>query len=338
MGKLINGKWLDDKALLTCEQQQYKENNGRFQRGNAKFRHWITADGNAGISGESGFKAEAGRYHLFAALNCPWAHRTLLYRSIKQLEGIISLSLVKPLRTDEGWVFSQATNDLETKKSTPADDVRFNDTLMGLTTLHELYAKADDNFTGRVTVPVLWDKKKNTIVSTESSEIIRMFNSAFNKVNGDKQNFYPDHLTTEIDELNDYIYQNINNGVYQTGFARTQEAYSEAVVKVFSALDKLEQRLSDKKYLLGDLVTEADWRLLPTLARFDVGYFTAFKCNLRALRDYPNLSRYLQTLIKFPNVGKTIELDVYRKGYNSKSPLRNPHGIVPIGFKPAFSF
>ena len=329
MGKLINGSWLNDAELLTFEQQQYKAANGRFQRGTAQFRNWITADGSAGVSGEGGFKAETGRYHLFAALNCPWAHRTLIYRSVKQLENVVSLSLVKPLRTEEGWVFdSEATNG----------DSRFTDTLLGLSALHELYVKAVPDYSGRVTVPVLWDKQQNKIVSTESSEIIRMFNSAFNDITGDQQDFYPDALTEEIDSLNDFIYQNINNGVYQTGFARTQDAYNESVVKVFSALDSLEQRLSNRKYLLGDNITEADWRLLPTLVRFDVGYFTAFKCNLRALRDYPHLSRYLQEVVNLPNVGKTIELDVYRNGYNSVSPLRNPHGIVPVGLEPAFSY
>lgn len=329
MGKLINGSWLNDAELLTFEQQQYKAANGRFQRGTAQFRNWITADGSAGVSGEGGFKAETGRYHLFAALNCPWAHRTLIYRSVKQLENVVSLSLVKPLRTEEGWVFdSEATSG----------DSRFTDNLLGLSALHELYVKAVPDYSGRVTVPVLWDKQQNKIVSTESSEIIRMFNSAFNDITGDQQDFYPDALTEEIDSLNDFIYQNINNGVYQTGFARTQDAYNESVVKVFSALDSLEQRLSNRKYLLGDNITEADWRLLPTLVRFDVGYFTAFKCNLRALRDYPHLSRYLQEVVNLPNVGKTIELDVYRNGYNSVSPLRNPHGIVPVGLEPAFSY
>ncbi len=329
MGKLINGSWLNDAELLTFEQQQYKAANGRFQRGTAQFRNWITADGSAGVSGEGGFKAETGRYHLFAALNCPWAHRTLIYRSVKQLENVVSLSLVKPLRTEEGWVFdSEATNG----------DSRFTDTLLGLSALHELYVKAVPDYSGRVTVPVLWDKQQNKIVSTESSEIIRMFNRAFNDITGDQHDFYPDAFTEEIDSLNDFIYQNINNGVYQTGFARTQDAYNESVVKVFSALDSLEQRLSNRKYLLGDNITEADWRLLPTLVRFDVGYFTAFKCNLRALRDYPHLSRYLQEVVNLPNVGKTIELDVYRNGYNSVSPLRNPHGIVPVGLEPAFSY
>lgn len=328
MGKLVDGKWLNDEQLLAFEQQQYKAANGRFQRGTAAFRNWITVDGSAGISGEAGFKAQAGRYHLFAALNCPWAHRTLIYRNVKQLENVISLSLVKPLRTDDGWVFDE--NNLN-------NNSRFQDKLFGLSAMHELYVKAKPEYSGRVTVPVLWDKQRETIVSTESSEIIRMFNSAFNDITGDQQNFYPAALAQEIDELNDYIYQNLNNGVYQTGFARTQEAYDESVVKVFAALDNLEQRLSSNKYLLGDQISEADWRLLPTLVRFDVGYYSAFKCNLRAIRDYPHLSAYLQNLYALPGVASTVDLDIYRAGYHSKSPMRNPNGIVPVGFTSTFN-
>jgi putative glutathione S-transferase len=324
MGKLVDGKWLNDTQLLAFEQQQYKEANGRFQRGTSVFRNWVTPNGSAGISGVEGFKAEANRYHLFAALNCPWAHRTLIYRQVKKLETIIGLSLVTPLRTDDGWVFK-------------ADDSRFSDELYQLNSMHELYSKAEPHYTGRVTVPVLWDKKQQKIVSNESSEIIRMFNSAFNQVTGDEQNFYPDELATQIDQLNDQIFNNINNGVYKTGFARSQEAYDESVTKVFSTLDTLETRLSAGRYLLGDNITEADWRLLPTLVRFDVGYFSAFKCNLKALRDYPYLSSYLQDLYSQPGVASTVDLDIYRAGYHSKSPLRNPHGIVPVGFVSTFS-
>ena len=323
MGKLVDGKWLNDEQLLAFEQQQYKAVNGRFQRGTSVFRNWITADGSAGISGEAGFKAEPNRYHLFAALNCPWAHRTLIYRQVKKLDAIIGLSLVTPLRTDDGWVFK-------------TDDERFTDKLYQLNAMHQLYSKAEPHYTGRVTVPVLWDKQQQKIVSNESSEIIRMFNSAFNQVTGDDQDFYPDGLASEIDELNDLIYNNINNGVYKTGFARTQEAYDESVTKVFVTLDTLEARLSTRRYLLGDNITEADWRLLPTLVRFDVGYFSAFKCNLKAIRDYPNLSAYLQDLYSQPGVAITVDLDIYRAGYHSVSPLRNPHGIVPIGFESTF--
>ncbi len=322
MGKLIDGTWLTDEQVRAFEQRQYQESKGRFQRGTALFRHWITPDGAAGPTGNDGFKAEAGRYHLFAALNCPWAHRTLIYRNIKKLEAVISLSLVKPLRSDDGWVFDQESS-------------RFKDELYGLSAMHQLYVQAVSNFTGRVTVPVLWDKQRKTIVSNESSEIIRMFNTAFNNITGDYQNFYPPHLAADIDTLNDYTYHNLNNAVYQTGFARTQEAYNESVVKVFKTLDKLDEQLSKSQFLLGEHITEADWRLFPTLIRFDVGYFSAFKCNIRALRDYRHLSRYLKALYAVPGIADTVDIKVYQAGYHSKNPLRNPHGIVPVGLAPS---
>jgi len=323
MGKLINGQWLDDAQLIEFEKQQYQQSDGRFQRGTAAFRNWVTVDGSAGPTGDGSFKAQSGRYHLYAALNCPWAHRTLIYRNLKKLEDVVSLSLVKPLRTDHGWVFD-------------ASESRFTDEVYGFNALHQLYSKAVTDYTGRVTVPVLWDKQEQTIVSTESAEIIRMFNNAFNEITGDKQDFYPAQLADDIDELNNYIYPNLNNGVYQTGFARSQQAYDESVTKVFATLDTLEERLSTRLYLLGDQITEADWRLLPTLVRFDVGYFSAFKCNLKALRDYTHLSRYLKELCRQPGIAETIDLDVYRRGYHSVSPLRNPHGIVPVGFQSNF--
>ncbi|WP_028021554.1 glutathione S-transferase family protein [Enterovibrio calviensis] len=317
MGRLVEGRWLTDDALREWEAKEYENAQGRFVRGTAKFRSWVTATGEAGPSGDAGFKAEAGRYHLFAALNCPWAHRTLIYRQVKKLQDAVGVSLVAPLRTDQGWVFD-------------ASNLRFTDELFGLEAMHQLYVKSNSDFTGRVTVPVLWDKKTQTIVSNESSEIIRMFNSAFNEVTGDEQDFYPAALAQDIDALNDWIFNTINNGVYKAGFARTQDAYNEAVTVLFESLEKIETRLGEQKFLLGDVITEADWRLLPTLVRFDVGYFTAFKCNLKALRDYPNISAYLKALVKQPGVRDTIDLDVYRRGYNSKSPLRNPHGIVPV--------
>ncbi len=318
MGKLIAGDWLTDDALLAYEAQQYQDNQGRFQRGTAQFRNWITADGSPGPSGKTGFKAEAGRYHLFAAINCPWAHRTLIYRQIKGLKDMISLSLVAPLRTDQGWVFDP-------------EQPRFQDRLYDLSAIHQIYTRADAEYSGRATVPVLWDKQEQTIVSTESAEIIRMFNSAFDAITGNTLDFYPLARRQEIDPLNDFIYTNINNGTYKAGFARTQEAYNEAVVALFEALDSLEDRLSKSRYLLGEQLTEADWRLLPTLARFDVGYYSAFKCNLKAIRDYPYLNRYFQSLYAYPGIAKTIDFDIYRAGYHSKSPLRNPHGIQPVG-------
>ncbi|WP_281561347.1 glutathione S-transferase C-terminal domain-containing protein [Thalassomonas sp. RHCl1] len=318
MGKLIDGQWLTDDKLAELEAKAYQASGGKFERGTAGFRNWVTADGSAGPSGSGGFKAEAGRYHLFAALNCPWAHRTLIYRQVKKLAGVVSLSLVAPLRTEHGWVFDN-------------HEARFRDDLYQLNAMYELYLKANPKHSGRVTVPVLWDKQKQTIVSNESSEIIRMFNGAFNHITDDEQDFYPEAQANDIDELNDYIFNHINNGVYKAGFARTQSAYDEAVTALFAALDKLELRLAQQDYLLGDNITEADWRLLPTLVRFDVGYFSAFKCNLKMLRDYPNLSRYLKALYRLPGVAQTVDLDIYRSGYHSKSPLRNPHGIVPIG-------
>ncbi|GGI75625.1 glutathione-dependent reductase [Shewanella hanedai] len=323
MGKLIEGRCLTDAQVDAFEKQQYQENQGHFQRGTAKFRNWITADGSEGESGVGGFKAETGRYHLFAALNCPWAHRTLIYRSIKGLEDVISCSLVKPLRNDQGWVFDKSG--------------RFSDDLYQLENMHSLYSKAAPDYTGRVTVPVLWDKQQKKIVSTESSEIIRMFNQAFYQITNNKEDYYPQQLAVEIDELNQFIYDNLNNGVYQAGFARSQLAYDEAVTKVFMALETIEARLSTSSFLLGEHVTEADWRLLPTLVRFDVGYYSAFKCNIKAIRDYPNLTRYLQRLVDISGVSQTIDLDVYRKGYHSTSSLRNPHGIVPVGMSSTFT-
>lgn len=318
MGKLIEGEWITDEQLVAIEAQQYEKARGRFQRGTAGFRNWITVDGSAGPSGKSGFKAEGNRYHLFAALNCPWAHRTLIYRKVKQLDTIIPISLVAPKRTDQGWVFD------------PFKDL-FKDSLFDLSAMHELYVKSNPTYTGRVTVPVLWDKKTQTIVSNESSEIIRMFNSAFNHLSGNQQDFCPPERLDEINELNDYIFHNINNGTYKAGFARTQEAYDEAVTALFNALDKIEERLSQNTYLLGETITEADWRLLPTLARFDVGYYSAFKCNLKAIRDYPFLSAYFKNLYQQPGISETIDFDIYRHGYHSKSPLRNPHGVIPAG-------
>ncbi len=324
MGKLMEGKWLNDDQLIEYETQQYKKANGHFQRGTAGFRNWVTQDGQAGPSGKAGFKAEAGRYHLFAAINCPWAHRTLIYRNVKKLENIVGLSLVAPLRTDQGWVFDKS-------------QTRFRDELFDLDVIHCLYTQSDSEYSGRATVPILWDKKLNCIVSNESAEIIRMFNSAFNEITGDVQDFYPSNKREEIDTINTFVFNRINNGVYKTGFARTQQAYNESVISLFDALDEIETRLSTQRYLLGDDITEADWRLLPTLVRFDVGYFSAFKCNLKALRDYPHLSSYLKDLYGHAGIAQTVDLDIYRKGYHSKSPLRNPHGVVPVGFDSTFT-
>lgn len=323
MGKLINGEWITEDKLQAAEDRAYQAAGGKFQREDAGFRHWVTGDGKAGPTGEGGFKAEAGRYHLIAAWNCPWAHRTLLYRNVKQLQDIVSLSFVLPLRNDQGWAFDD-------------DQPRFSDNLYHWSAVHQYYSKAALDYTGSVTVPVLWDKQQQTIVSNESAEIIRMFNSAFNDISVDTEDFYPSARMAEIDELNDFILKYLNNGVYMAGFARTQAAYDEAVVGVFDALDAIEDTLSQQRYLLGDSITESDWRLLPTLFRFDVAYHSAFKCNLRALRDYPHLSAYLKAFYQHPGVAETVDLDIYRLGYHSKSELRNPLGIIPIGPEPDF--
>ena len=316
MGKLLDGKWVEDDVGTT-------DADGKFRRSKALLRNWVTADGAPGPSGEGGFKAEAGRYHLYIAINCPWAHRAAIFRKLKRLEGAISLSICAPRRTGQGWVFD------------PADD-RFRDELLGADALHQIYTMAQPDYSGRVTVPVLWDKRRRTIVSNESAEIIRMFNGAFGAITDDDVDYYPPALAAEIDALNETIYANVNNGVYRAGFARTQEAYDEAATALFATLVHLEERLSANRYLLGDRPTEADWRLFPTLARFDVAYYGAFKCNLRRLIDYPNLWPYARELYQWPGIADTVDLEIYKRGYFSRSALRNPHGIVPKG--PAIDF
>jgi len=311
MGKLIDGVWY-------AEEPPQDVGDGRFRRADTKFHSWVTPDGRAGPTGEDGFGAEAGRYHLYAAINCPWAHRTLLLRRLKGLTDIVPLSLVRPRRTSEGWVFDDT-------------EPRFRDNALGTSALHEVYTRARDDYTGRVTVPVLWDTARETIVSNESAEIVRMFNSAFDGVGAAPGGYYPENLRDEIDALNDRIYPTLNNGVYRAGFARTQEAYDEAVVEVFATLDFLEDRLATRRYLTGERLTEADWRLFPTLVRFDVAYHGAFKCNRRRIRDYPNLWGYARELYQLPGIAATVDLDVYKRGYYSPSPLRNPRGIVPLG-------
>lgn len=305
MGMLIDGVWSDEEAAPG-------KTNGRYVRPDSQLRNWVTADDS------SGFPAEAGRYHLYIAINCPWAHRTWIFHILKHLEPVISLSIVSPQRTDQGWVFG-------------SHDARYYDTLLGKRYLHEIYTLAQPDYTGRVTVPVLWDKQRRTIVNNESSEIIRMFNSAFNGLTGDTTDYYPLSLCTEIDTLNDLIYRTVNNGVYRAGFATTQAAYDEAVDGLFATLDQLEARLTTRRYLCGDQLTEADWRLFPTLVRFDAAYYGAFKCNLRRLADYPNLWAYTRELYQMPGIAETVDTEIYKQGYYSASPLRNPLGIVPKG-------
>ncbi|MGD9914332.1 MAG: glutathione S-transferase family protein [Rhizobiaceae bacterium] len=316
MGLLVDGKW-QDKWYST------KETGGRFQRSESAFRNWVTADGSAGPSGDAGFKAEPGRYHLYVSLACPWAHRTLIFRKLKRLEDMISVSVVHHYMGENGWTFLQA-------------DGATGDTLFGSQFLHEIYTRADPAYSGRVTVPVLWDKQRQTIVNNESSEIIRMLNSAFDGVGAAAGDFYPEALRAEIDAINAKIYPAVNNGVYRAGFATTQEAYEEAVTELFSTLDDLEARLGRQRYLVGDRVTEADWRLFTTLVRFDPVYVGHFKCNIRRIDDYPNLSNYVRDLYQTPGVAETVSLDHIKRHYYGSHATINPTGIVPVG--PALDF
>lgn len=312
MGLLVEGKWQD-------QWYDTEATGGRFQRDLSRFRNWVTADGSAGPSGSDGFKAEPNRYHLYVSLACPWAHRTLIYRKLKGLEDLISVSVVHPYMHEHGWTFNQGNGVI-------ADPI-FNADYM-----HQIYTAAKSDYTGRVTVPVLWDKKNHTIVSNESSEIIRMFNTAFDEVGAKKEvNFLPEELRSEIDELNDFIYPNINNGVYKSGFATTQEAYDEAVVDLFKALDTIEARLENNRYLTGDTITEADWRLFTTLVRFDPVYVGHFKCNIRRIMDYPNLWGYTRDLYQVPGVAETVNLDHIKAHYYGSHDTINPTLIVPRG-------
>jgi glutathionyl-hydroquinone reductase len=311
MGLLIDGVW---------HNQWYdtKDTGGRFIRTQSQFRNWVTADGSAGPSGKAGFKAESGRYHLYVSYACPWAHRTLIFRALKQLEDVISVSVVDHYMGSEGWTF------YEKDGATP-------DHLFGYKRLHEIYTRADPNYSGRVTVPVLWDKQLNTIVSNESSEIIRMLNLAFNEFGGASLDFYPEGLRGEIDEINALVYPNINNGVYRTGFATTQEAYEEAFGQLFNALDEIEERLSRQRYLVGDQITEADWRLFTTLLRFDPVYVGHFKCNRQRIADYPNLSNYTRDLYQVPGVAPTVNMKHIKAHYYGSHKTINPTGIIPLG-------
>ncbi len=312
MGRMVEGKWITDDAAVT-------DKSGAFDRKPVTFRNWITADGSAGPSGRSGFKAESGRYHLYVAGACPWAHRTRIFRTLKGLEDHISLDVIHPDMMEDGWTF--------------ATDVpgTTGDTLFGLDFLREVYLKADPKFTGRITVPVLWDKATGQIVSNESSEIIRMFNSAFDGITGNREDYWPQDLHTPIEEANERIYNTLNNGVYRCGFAKSQEAYDIAVGELFGTLDWLEDTLSRARYLVGARQTEADWRLFPTLYRFDAVYHTHFKCNKRRLVDYPNLFAYARELYQVPGISETIDHDQITRHYYFSHRSINPYGIIPIG-------
>ena len=314
---LVNGVWQE-----RWQPVQQEDGDGRFIRQTSSFRNWVTADGSAGITGDGGFKAEPGRYHLYAAYICPWASRALMARHLKGLADVVSVSVVNPVLTDQGWAFGGFGG---------SDD----DTLNGARYMHELYTRADPHFSGRATVPVLWDKQTGTIVNNESADIVRMFNSAFTQLDTEAgavgPDLYPTALQADIDALNNYLYDHLNNGVYQAGFATTQFAYQEAYARVFAALDEMESRLSDgRAYLFGDAFTESDIRLFVTLVRFDAAYFSLFKCNRNTIKEMPNLNRYLQRILTLDGVRETVRLDHIKAGYYSIKAL-NPTGIVPQG-------
>ncbi|WP_350562216.1 glutathione S-transferase family protein [Psychrobacter sp. CAL346-MNA-CIBAN-0220] len=311
MGLLVDGQWQD-------QWYDTKSSGGRFERKASSFRSWVTTDGSAGPTGVGGFKAEPNRYHLYVSLACPWAHRTIIYRKLKGLEGMITMSVVNPIMRDEGWTFN------------PGEGV-IADPIFNATHLYEIYTSAQADYTGRVTVPILWDKKTNTIVSNESSEIIRMFNTAFDEVGASAGDFSPPELLAEIDALNEFIYPAINNGVYRSGFATTQDAYDEAVIEVFSALDTLEMRLENCRYLTGSTITEADWRLFTTLVRFDSVYVGHFKCNLHRIVDYSNLWGYLRDLYQVPGVAETVAIDYIKMHYYGSHDTINPTRVIPVG-------
>ena len=311
MGLLVDGQW-QDKWYDT------EASGGRFVREDAGFRNWVTADGSAGPTGVGGFKAEANRYHLYVSLACPWAHRTTIYRKLKGLEDMISLSVVHPFMGDKGWTFAEGAGVIA-------------DPIVNASYLYEVYVAAKPNYTGRVTVPILWDKKTNTIVSNESSEIIRMLNSAFDEAGATDVNFLPKALLAEIDTINEFVYSAVNNGVYKAGFATTEAAYKEAVVTLFDALDTLEVRLANQRYLLGDTITEADWRLFTTLVRFDAVYVGHFKCNIRRIVDYPNLWGYLRDLYQVPGIAETVNIEHIKAHYYTSHANINPTRIIPVG-------
>jgi putative glutathione S-transferase len=308
MGLLVEGQWHE-------KWYEPEQSEGRFVRGESRFRNWVTADGSPGPSGEGGFKAEPGRYHLYVSYACSWSHRTILFRKLKKLTDVIGLSAVEPHLLSEGWEFSDG----------------WPDDVYGLKRLYELYLKADPAYSGRVTVPVLWDKERETIVSNESCEIIRMLNSAFDAFGDPTLDFYPEALRPEIDAINDQIYETVNNGVYRAGFATTQEAYEEAFRALFNTLDELDEKLGDQRFLLGDPLTEADWRFFVTLVRFDAVYYQHFKCNRRRINDYPNLSGYLRDLFQMPGVKETVNFEHIKEHYYYSHVTINPTRIVPLG-------
>ena len=310
MGLLIDGRWVD-------QWYDTASTGGRFVRSDAQFRNWITADGSVGPGGEGGFRAEAGRYRLYVCLACPWAHRTLIFRALKGLEEMIPVYVVNPYMGENGWTFEPGEGVVP-----DPDGARY---------LYEVYLRAQPEYSGRVTVPVLWDSERNTIVNNESAEIIRILNSAFDEAGAKPGDYAPEELLPEIDAVNKRVYDAINNGVYKAGFATGQDVYEQEVGKLFEALDEVDQRLADRRYLLGQRITEADWRLFTTLLRFDPVYHGHFKCNLRRIADYEHLSGYLRELYQWPGVAATVDFDHIKQHYYRSHPTINPNGIVPLG-------
>ena len=306
------------KGELRSDWLESETREGEFVRQDSQFRHWITPDGSPGPTGEGGFAAEAGRYHLYVSWACPWAHRTLIFRKLKGLEDLISVSVVNPYMHEPGWSFDPHPG------STP-------DHLHGARYMHELYARADPQYTGIVTVPVLWDRKRDTIVNNESAEIIRMFNSAFDALTDRREDYYPQALCAEIDAVNERVYETVNNGVYRAGFATSQDAYDRAFDALFDSLDWLEACLAGQRYLVGGQITEADWRLFTTLVRFDAVYYSHFKCNRRRLVDYPNLWGFARELYQVEGIAETVHLEQIKTHYYGSHEQLNPSGIIPRG-------
>ncbi|MGO4962122.1 glutathione S-transferase family protein [Jeotgalibaca porci] len=311
MGLLVDGQWHD-------RWYDTKSTGGRFVRKDSQFRSWITPDGSAGPTGEAGFKAEAGRYHLYISLACPWASRVMIMRSIKGLKDMISVSIVNPLMVENGWTFEP-------------DEGVVADPILDADYMHQVYTHADPHYSGRVTVPVLYDKQTKKIVNNESSEIMRMLNTAFDEIGALPGDYSPEELLPEIDAINKKVYDNVNNGVYKSGFATDQAVYEEEVKNVFTTLDELEALLAEQPYLVGDKITEADWRLFTTLIRFDSVYYGHFKCNIRNLTDYPNLWRYTKELYNYPGVAETVDFKHIKEHYYRSHKTINPNGIVPFG-------
>ena len=317
MGLLVDGKWHD-------QWYDTEGNGGRFIRQESQFRNWITPDGSAGPTGEVGFKAEPGRYHLYVALACPWANRALIMRNLKGLEEMISVSIVNPLMAENGWTFDSEEGVIPD----PVIDANY---------LYEVYTHVESGYSGRVTVPVLYDLKQNKIVNNESSEIMRILNSAFDDVGAKEGDYYPEALRPEIDEINEKVYHAVNNGVYKAGFASKQEVYQEEVLNLFAALDELEERLEENRYLVGEQITEADWRLFTTLIRFDSVYHGHFKCNIKRITEYKNLWRYTRELYNWPGIAETVNFKHIKDHYYRSHKNINPTGIVPAGPELDFS-